>query len=207
VIEQRFGIQQGKSRFRPRIAAAAAIFIAASVLSLAYFLATRPTAVGQLTQVTGSRWARSQPAISVGSLLEEGQDLVLEQGAALVTLVSGAQLLLEGPTSLRLDGPKEVHLHHGRIAAKVPTTARGFTVASPLARFIDLGTEFTLALEAEKSFELHVFEGLVELRLDKRFGETAQQPVRVAEVRAVSFDVETGEVAVQQFEQGKRMPF
>jgi ferric-dicitrate binding protein FerR (iron transport regulator) len=189
------------------MAVAAAVLIVAGVISLAYYLATRPTVVGQLTQATGPRWARSEPAISVGSLLEDGQDLALEQGTALITLVSGAQLWLEGPTSLRLVSPKEVHLHDGQIAAKVPTTARGFTVTSPLARFIDLGTEFTLKLEAEKSFELHVFEGLVELRLDERFGNSAQQPVRVAEVRALTFAVESGEVAVKQFEEGKQMPF
>jgi hypothetical protein len=195
------------ARLGPKPALAAAMLIASSIVALAYFLATRPTVVGQLTQATGCRWAQPRQAISVGTLLKDGDELELEQGVALITFVSGAQLRMEGPTSLRLDSANGAHLHHGRIAAKVPTTARGFIVASPLARFIDLGTEFTLQLVAEESFELHVFEGLVELQLDKRFGDSAQQPVRVAEVRAVTFDSDSGEVAVKQFEVGKQMPF
>ena len=82
-----------------------------------------------------------------------------------------------------------------------------FTVTSSLARFVDLGTAFTLKLDAEDAFELHVFEGLVELQLDKRFGEGVHQPVRVAEVCAVSFDVEAGDVSPLKFEEGKKMPF
>jgi ferric-dicitrate binding protein FerR (iron transport regulator) len=195
------------SRFWARPALAAAILVAAGMVALAYFLMTRPTVVGQLTQATGCRWASPRQVISVGTLLKEGDELELEQGVALITFVSGAQLRLEGPTSLRLESAKGAHLLHGQIAAKVPTTARGFMITSTLARFIDLGTEFTLQLVAEESFELHVFEGLVELQLDERFGDAARQPVRVAEVRAVTFDTDSGEVAVKQFQVGKQMPF
>jgi FecR protein len=188
-------------------ALAASILVAASISLLAYMLVTRPVIVAQLTQATGSRWDTANSQVSVGSLLQDGQELNLLQGSALVTFASGAQLLLEAPVSLRLDSPMAVHLHDGRIAAKVPTTARDFTVTSSLARFVDLGTAFTLKLAAEKSFELHVFEGLVELQLDARFGEAVNQPLRVAEVHAVTFDIESGDVAKLEFEAGKQMPF
>jgi hypothetical protein len=186
---------------------AASILVAASISLLAYMIVTRPVIVAQLTQATGSRWDSATSQVSVGSLLQDGQELKLLQGSALVTFASGAQLLLEAPVSLRLDSPMAVHLHDGRIAAKVPTTARDFTVTSSLARFVDLGTAFTLKLAAEKSFELHVFEGLVELQLDERFGEAVNQPLRVAEVHAVTFDIESGDVAKLEFEAGKQMPF
>jgi hypothetical protein len=188
-------------------ALAATLLIAASISLVAYKLATRSVIVAQLTNATGSRWDAAHTQIDVGSLLKDGQELKLLQGTALVTFSSGAQLLLEAPVSLRLDSAMAVHLHNGRIAAKVPTTARDFTVTSSLARFVDLGTTFTLHLAAEKSFELHVFEGLVELQLDKRFGEAVNQPLRVAEVHAVKFDIESGDVAKLEFEEGKQMPF
>jgi hypothetical protein len=72
---------------------------------------------------------------------------------------------------------------------------------------VDLGTAFTLSLKSEKSFELYVFEGLVELQLDERFGAAAHQPVRVAQVHALSFDVSSGDVAPMKFAQGTSMPF
>ncbi|HJQ82287.1 MAG TPA: hypothetical protein VJ828_20160 [Lacipirellulaceae bacterium] len=196
-----------RSRMRFVGVLAASILVAASISLLAYMIVTRPVIVAQLTQSTGSRWDSATSQISVGSLLHDGQELKLLQGSALVTFSSGAQLLLEAPVSLRLDSPMAVHLHDGRIAAKVPTTARDFTVISSLARFVDLGTAFTLKLAAEKSFELHVFEGLVELQLDERFGEAVNQPLRVAEVHAVTFDIESGDVAKLEFEEGKQMPF
>jgi ferric-dicitrate binding protein FerR (iron transport regulator) len=185
---------------------AATLLVAASISLVAYMVAARPVIVAQLTQATGTRWDNANAQFIVGSLLEAGQDLKLLQGSALITFSSGAQLLLEAPVSLRLDSAMAVHLQNGRIAAKVPTTARDFTVTSSLARFVDLGTAFTLKM-AEKSFELHVFEGLVELQLDKRFGEAVNQPLRVAEVHAVTFDIESGDVAKLEFEAGKQMPF
>jgi hypothetical protein len=74
-------------------------------------------------------------------------------------------------------------------------------------RFVDLGTAFTLNLVADELFTLHVFEGLVELQLDERFGAAVHQPLRVAEVRAVSFDIKSGDVKVVEFQEGKQMPF
>jgi hypothetical protein len=188
-------------------ALAVSLLVAASVSWLAYMVASRPVIVGQLSNVTASRWDRQQADFTMGSLLQAGQELNLVEGSALITFVSGAQVLLEAPASLRLVSPMELHLNDGRIAAKVPTPARGFTVTSALARFVDLGTAFTLKLDTEKAFQLHVFEGLVELRLDERFGEAAERPLRVAEVRAVSFDVQTGDVGAMHFEEGKAMPF
>jgi ferric-dicitrate binding protein FerR (iron transport regulator) len=114
---------------------------------------------------------------------------------------------MEGPTTLRIDSPKDVQLVSGKIAAKVPIPAIGFTVHSSLAEFIDLGTEFTLQLDAERTFQLHVFEGLVEVRLNKRFGNAAQRPATIAEVFAVEFDVKSGDIVKFPFEEGKRMPF
>lgn len=188
-------------------AIAAVLLVAISISGLTYTIASRPTIVGQLTHASGCRWDKSQPNLRVGALVQDGQELSLLKGSAMITFVNGVQVLLEAPASLRLDSTNNVYLRKGRVAAKVPTQARGFTVTSSLARFVDLGTAFTLKLDAEDAFELHVFEGLVELQLDKRFGEAVHQPVRVAEVCAVSFDVEVGDVAPLKFKEGKKMPF
>jgi ferric-dicitrate binding protein FerR (iron transport regulator) len=188
-------------------ALAAVLLIAASVVGVTYMLTSRTSVVAQLTSANGCEWGGSQVAIPVGSLLVDQQDLVLNKGSALVTFVSGTQILLEAPASCRLAGTNKLHLNRGRIAAKVPTQSRGFSVTSSLAQFVDLGTAFTLSLDADTSFQLHVFEGLVELQLDERFGVAAHQPLRVAEVRTVTFDVRSGEITAPPFEAGKKMPF
>jgi ferric-dicitrate binding protein FerR (iron transport regulator) len=186
---------------------AAALFIAMSISALGYFIATRPTIVGQLTESSSAQWTESDVRMGTGSLLQKGQNLVLLRGSAVITFVSGAKVYIEGPTSLRLLSRNELELINGRVAAKVPHQAVGFAVTSSLGRIVDLGTAFTLSLKAEKSFELYVFEGLVELQLDERFGAAAHQPVRVAQVHALSFDVNSGDISPMEFEQGKSMPF
>lgn len=188
-------------------ALAAALMIAASISVVAYVVASRPVIVGQVTDATGCKWGASMGGKGVGTLLESGTDLELIEGSVVITFASGAKVLLEGPTSLHLNSAMEVRLGRGRIAAKVPRQAVGFAVTSSLARFVDLGTAFSLSLRAEKSFELYVFEGLVELQLDERFGQAVHQPVRVAQIHAVSFDVKSGDVATLHFEDGKKMPF
>ncbi len=201
------GASPQRSRLWSLGALAATLLVAASISIAGYIYATQPVIVAQLTQATGAIWDNAGAGLGVGSLLRDGQELQLAKGSALVTFSSGTQLLLEAPVALRLDSAMKVHLDYGRIAAKVPTTARGFKVTSSLARFVDLGTAFTLNLVADESFELHVFEGLVELQLDERFGDAVHQPLRVAEVRAVSFDIKSGDVETLEFQEGKQMPF
>ena len=186
---------------------AATLVIAASISSVAYVIGSRPVVVGQLTDATNCRWSTAPAGIQTGTLLENDQDLVLLQGSAVITFASGAKVYMEGPTSLQIRSPMEVRLNSGRIAAKVPRQAMHFTIESSLARIVDLGTSFTLSLEAEKSFQLEVFEGLVELQLNERFGKAAQHPFRVAEIHAVTFDVQSADIANVPFEEGKEMPF
>jgi hypothetical protein len=205
--QSRSKVQPARTRLRSFVALAAVMLVAASVALVGYFVATRPEYVGQLTQASDCRWAASQGNIPAGTLLESGQELQLITGRAVITFASGAQVLLEGPTSVRLETSGSAHLIDGRIAAKVPTHAIGFTVTTPLARFVDLGTEFTLACKADHEFELYVFEGLVESQLDERFGETAQRPLRTGAVQALRFDVLSGKTSRLPFNQGEQMPF
>jgi hypothetical protein len=184
----------------------ASLVVAASILVMA-FMGSRPVIVGQLTDAMNCDWGAAPAGMQVGTLLEVEQDLVLLKGSAVITFSSGAKLHLEGPASVRIVSPDEVRVVNGRVAAKVPRQAIGFTVDTSLARIVDLGTAFTLSLEAEKAFRLDVFEGLVEVKLDDRFGSAAQRPVRVAEIHAVKFDVQSADIAPAPFVAGSAMPF
>jgi hypothetical protein len=186
---------------------AAAVMIAASIFTVAYVVGSRPIIVGQLTDTANCQWSTAPAGIQTGTLLQADQALTLQQGTAVITFASGAKLYMEGPASLEIDSPQLVRLISGRVAAKVPRQAVGFTVDTSLAKIVDLGTAFTLSLDAEKAFKLEVFEGLVEVQLNKRFGKPAQQPARVAAVHAVQFDIKSGDAAPVPFVEGKKMPF
>jgi len=188
-------------------ALAATLLIATGLIYVAYVFSSRPAHVGQVTEATNCRWGASSLEMGEGTFVSSGQTLDLVAGRAVITMATGAKLLVEGPTRLHLDSASHVRLIDGRVAAKVPRQAIGFTVSSTLARVVDLGTQFSLSLHEEKSFDLHVFEGSVDLQLDKRFGKALQKPLNVSAVHAVKFDVRDSDVKFVEFEPGKKMPF
>ena len=92
----------------------------------------------------------------------------------------------------------------GRFGAQVPTQAIGFTVATPIARFVDLGTEFSVSLEPTNSCELQVFDGLVEMRLPQHADRAAEQ-LRISEGSAVRFDAGTFDVHSIPYDEEQRI--
>jgi ferric-dicitrate binding protein FerR (iron transport regulator) len=182
---------------------AASLLVAASIFTAAYF-ATRPTIVAQLTQANHCQWAAASNPPAVGSLLHAGQTLKLNSGQAMLTFASGAKMHLVGPATVQLVSPSAAELSAGRVGAQVPTQAIGFTVATPIARFVDLGTEFSVSLEPTNSCELQVFDGLVEMRLPQHADRAAEQ-LRISEGSAVRFDAGTFDVHSIPYDEEQRI--
>ncbi len=89
----------------------------------------------------------------------------LTKGAAQVRFQNGADVILESPVEFHIEDALHMTLVSGSVRALVPPTATGFTVQVPDARFEDLGTEFGASVDAAaQRSELHVFEGLVEVK-------------------------------------------
>ena len=70
-------------------------------------------------------------------------------------------MLLQGPAELVLVSGSEARLVHGKLTARVPAAARGFTILSPQGKIVDLGTEFGLSVDEEGETTVRVFDGLV----------------------------------------------
>lgn len=86
-------------------------------------------------------------------------------GAAHLRFRNGADLIVQAPSSFEIQDAFNVALIHGEVRAIVPPSAKGFTVVVPDALFEDLGTEFGAAVDQESgASELHVFDGLVEVK-------------------------------------------
>jgi ferric-dicitrate binding protein FerR (iron transport regulator) len=101
-----------------------------------------------------------------GSLLQVGQRIglghfLMETGTAQLALDSGATVVLAGPADLELESAVSARLHSGRATIRAPKSASGFTLKTPASDFVDLGTEFGIAINEDHSSEVHVFEGLV----------------------------------------------
>ncbi len=147
--------------------------------------------VAMLTATAQCTWGPSPDPLFDGSQLYKGQYLDLKDGVAQVTFDHGAKLILKGPTTFQVGNTRDNYLHLGIITAQVPRQAQGFTVRTPSAQVVDLGTEFGVAVHHNGNAEVHVLSGRVEARLVR-----GEQPygkrIRLAKGRAASFNGATG---------------
>ena len=104
-------------------------------------------------------------AFSPGAQLAQGRLIELSSGSAIeLAYASGARVILQGPGEFELHSPERVGMQHGRISVVVPPLAKGFTVSTAEADFIDHGTEFALTLDKEGHGEVIVLDGLIEAK-------------------------------------------
>ena len=72
-----------------------------------------------------------------------------------------ARVVLDGPAHFTLDSKLGGNLQLGKLTARVPHGAHGFTVSTPAGKVVDLGTEFGVSVKADKTVEVEVFVGEV----------------------------------------------
>lgn len=115
---------------------------------------------GYLSRSESLVWDGAEPHAADGKL-PRGSRLRALSGLAEIELRNGARLVLEGPFDLKLTGYKTVSLHSGRLAARCPPSAKGFTILTPQGKVIDLGTELGVHVEENGVVEAHVLTGSV----------------------------------------------
>lgn len=125
--------------------------------------------------------------------------LALKSGLAEVQFYSGARLVLEGPAEVELVSAYRAICRSGRIRARVPEEAHGFTILTPSFTLVDLGTEFGLNLDESGEAQVRVFEGEVELRS----GDRKQQ---LLGGQAFALDATGGSTPLANADEGGRFP-
>ena len=154
-------------------------FATVASISLLLFFAQIPASIFPFAGPAAKQ--PEQPPVSSGAILEESADcrwagnfqlqlgeqlassevLGLERGRAAFRLQNGAYLRFDAPARFQLLASDRARLVQGRLIARVPAPARGFTVETPTARVVDLGTEFGVAVAADGVTEVHVWRGKV----------------------------------------------
>jgi hypothetical protein len=152
--------------------------------------------VARVTGLSGCEWPKGVQGLKFGDTLAPGQRLRLTKGVVQLTYDAGTRVMLEGPVDMVMTTAIEAKLSSGKIAAAVPRFARGYTILTPTAEVVDLGTEFGVAVDKLGDSEIHVFDGdvvtrplgekgvdghLVHTREDEavKFGVSAAKPERI----------------------------
>ncbi len=123
---------------------------------------TKPI-VAELVETFDAVWrGDSQLQPTAGTPLRQGDMLNLAAGLVQIRFESGALVTLEGPATFVLAERNAARMKLGCTFARASGDALGFTIETPAATVVDLGTEFGVMVERDGSTEVHVFSGLVE---------------------------------------------
>ncbi len=115
--------------------------------------------VARLTEQVGAQWDPVLGPFNVNDLIWNG-DYRLDKGQVELKTIKGARVLIEGPAVFSLVTDDNMIMRQGKLYASVPQRAIGFTVNTPNAKVIDLGTEFGIEINnINDDMQLHVIQG------------------------------------------------
>jgi len=171
---------------------AACLVFACSLLYMNSDFFEQPT-VAHLGSSTGTVWGSEvAPEGEVKRGLHK-----LYQGYAELMMDNGVKLTLEAPIEFEIKSVDLVQVNYGRLVARVPEQAIGFTVITPSSEVVDLGTEFGIDVNTQGASEVHVIEGEVKTRAlkEKKFVNLLKDDAR-------AFD-ENQQIAIIKSQPGK----
>jgi hypothetical protein len=138
-----------------------------------------------LTRADDSRWEQT-PDLAADSRLVD-RTLQVRTGFAELEFAQGAKVVVQGPAEFEVRSANRGFLRRGKLVAVVPPQAIGFTIATPKAEIVDLGTEFGVEVDDHQNAEVHVFTGVVVARPTEL--ALAQGPgVRITAGKALRID-------------------
>jgi len=120
--------------------------------------------VATITGLNGVAW--DMPARETRKLLSQcavGDRLKLREGTAELTFDAGVQVKVFGPADFEIISPTSIRCVKGRVTTLVDKRGRGFTIETPRAKIVDLGTQFGLSISDTGETEVVVFQGMVDL--------------------------------------------
>ncbi|MEM6504346.1 MAG: LamG-like jellyroll fold domain-containing protein [Planctomycetota bacterium] len=147
-----------------------------------------PRVVATLIASVDASWQGTAPVI--GGPLYQDQALALSQGFAKLRFTNQAEVILQAPCTIVPVSESTMRISRGRMVGQCyAESSKGFTVYTPTARVVDIGTEFGVYVSDEGTVEAHVFEGEVSLTPITEAGEGRAVSIREGGARLVSADV------------------
>jgi len=139
--------------------------VAALLLMVLYVRLSGPAPyeVATLSDSINAKWlsdASMKPPVRICSSTKPIQ---LLEGVAKLNTDDGVEIVLEAPTEFRFVSYSEIALSYGKLFARVSEQGYGFSVATPNAKVVDLGTEFAVLCHIDGNTEVHMYKGRANL--------------------------------------------
>lgn len=115
----------------------------------------------------GSLWSFGRLGDNNPQDFRAGETIRIKEGRVKMQIHDGAIGILQAPITLQLLAQDRVRLLSGQIKIEVPEGAEGFTVETPCAEVIDLGTVFSVNAD-EVGTDLVVYSGQVDLKIPSK---------------------------------------
>jgi ferric-dicitrate binding protein FerR (iron transport regulator) len=182
----------------PLAAAAVAVGVAAWFATVGL---PKKVRVATLIRTTAVQWSDNSPAWPELTRLGRGDVLRFDSGEVELVFDTGVEVIIRGPADFEVRSDDRAFSRLGRITARVGADGGGFTIETPVAEVIDLGTEFAVEVTPSGSTDVAVFRGLVDLavrepatagatarRLAQGEGMRVEPGGRVGRMMAISSD-------------------
>jgi hypothetical protein len=149
--------------------------------------------VATAIKVDAVQWEVDSATPSEGSVVTAGR-LRLRSGRLTLAFFSGVSLTVEGPADLEVLAADRVFCHRGKLRARVPRGAEGFTVRAAGYEVVDLGTEFGLNLEPGGKSQVMVFEGEAAVSVLGKDGRSVHGALLNRARRSVEVEPDAGHI-------------
>ncbi len=160
-------------------------------------------AAARIIAASECRWQDHSRRADLGAALPAGTSRLTE-GVVEIEFDGGARVRIQGPAAFAPRSGHSIELTEGRLLAYVPKAARGFTVDTPTAEVIDLGTEFGVAVDRQAGTDVHVLRGHVEVKAaSKAPGPQAGEVTKLSAGQAVRITADQSSTSSIPFDEAR----
>ena len=143
----------------------------------------------EITQLAAATFAEPHAGLQIHDRVRLDA-LDLRGGVAQLRLASGVKLAVSGPAELRFLDPMHAKLLHGKVTVDCEAGGQGFTLETPVARVVDVSTQFGVEARVDGATDVMVIKGSVQLFRPQQSQQAAPleqgEAVRVDATKAIA---------------------
>ncbi len=138
----------------------------------------KPTSVATLIRATNVAWPSDGTSWPELTRLARGDVLRFDAGEVELVFDTGVEVIVRGPADFEICGGDRAFSRLGKISARVGVDGEGFTIETPVARVVDLGTEFAIEVTSSGLTDVAVLQGRVDLAVNGSNGDGHETEAR-----------------------------